>query len=185
MTSRKLGQFLIPLPHRRAFYFWGLCSAELKILDPLLPKMFYSKYYFFLFSSAQCVNGTYSEETCENGLVYGEGHGAAHNFCNYNWEVDCGVRAYDDTPISSPGFCNNQAQQSGHIYPIRNFILIQNYFKLGIVCPITKTVRIGEGVQNCVTSYMDLWTTPLLNNSIVKFKSWWYWKTNKALKNLR
>ena len=53
--------------------------------------------------SFQCVNGTYSEETCENGLVYGEGHGAAHNFCNYNWEVDCGTRAYDDTPISSPG----------------------------------------------------------------------------------
>ncbi len=49
------------------------------------------------------MNGTYSEETCENGLVYGEGHGAAHNFCNYNWEVDCGTRAYDDTPISSPG----------------------------------------------------------------------------------
>lgn len=49
------------------------------------------------------MNGTFSEETCENGLVYGEGHGAAHNFCNYNWEVDCGTRLYDDTPISSPG----------------------------------------------------------------------------------
>jgi len=49
------------------------------------------------------VNGTFSEETCENGLVYGEGHGAAHNFCNYNWEVDCGTRIYDDTPISAPG----------------------------------------------------------------------------------
>ena len=51
----------------------------------------------------QCVNGTLYDELCENGLAYSGGHGAAHNFCNYNWEVDCGTRAYDDTPISSPG----------------------------------------------------------------------------------
>jgi len=49
------------------------------------------------------VNGTFSEEICENGLVYESGHGAVHNFCNYNWAVDCGKRVYDDTPISSPG----------------------------------------------------------------------------------
>jgi len=51
----------------------------------------------------KCVNGTLYDELCENGLAYSGGHGAAHNFCNYNWEVDCGTRAYDDTPISSPG----------------------------------------------------------------------------------
>ena len=51
----------------------------------------------------QCINGTLYDEVCENGLVYNGGHGAVHNFCNYNWEVDCGARAYDDTPISSPG----------------------------------------------------------------------------------
>ncbi len=49
------------------------------------------------------MNGTLYEEVCENGLVYGGGHGAAHNFCSYNWQVDCGNRIYDDTPISSPG----------------------------------------------------------------------------------
>ena len=52
----------------------------------------------------QCVNGTFSEEICENGLVYEHGgHGSVHHFCNYNWAVDCGDRIYDDTPISSPG----------------------------------------------------------------------------------
>lgn len=49
-----------------------------------------------------CVNGTFSEETCENGLVF-DGHGNVHNHCNYNWAVDCGNRVYDDTPISTPG----------------------------------------------------------------------------------
>lgn len=49
-----------------------------------------------------CVNGTLTEEICENGLVY-DGYGAVHNHCNYNWAVDCGERIYDDTPISSPG----------------------------------------------------------------------------------
>ena len=43
-----------------------------------------------------------TEEVCENGLVY-DGHGHVHNYCNYNWAVDCGDRVYDDTPISSPG----------------------------------------------------------------------------------
>ena len=71
------------------------CSVIYRILEPVLLY----KFNFLL----QCVNGTYSEETCENGLVYGEGHGSAHNFCNYNWEIDCGTKAYDDTPISSPG----------------------------------------------------------------------------------
>eukprot|EP00095_Tigriopus_kingsejongensis_P003753 maker-scaffold911_size81771-snap-gene-0.26 protein:Tk03753 transcript:maker-scaffold911_size81771-snap-gene-0.26-mRNA-1 annotation:"GK25194" len=49
-----------------------------------------------------CVNGTFTEETCQNGLVF-DGHGHVHNHCNYNWAVDCGKRLYDDTPISSPG----------------------------------------------------------------------------------
>jgi len=50
----------------------------------------------------QCENGTLTEEQCENGLAY-DGHGHIHNYCNYNWAVDCGDRKYDDTPISSPG----------------------------------------------------------------------------------
>eukprot|EP00091_Calanus_sinicus_P006174 TRINITY_DN16774_c0_g1_i1.p1 TRINITY_DN16774_c0_g1~~TRINITY_DN16774_c0_g1_i1.p1 ORF type:complete len:259 (+),score=50.92 TRINITY_DN16774_c0_g1_i1:236-1012(+) len=50
----------------------------------------------------KCANGTLTEETCENGLVF-DGHGSVHNHCNYNWGVDCGKRVYDDTPISSPG----------------------------------------------------------------------------------
>ena len=55
-----------------------------------------------LFYVVQCTNGTLTEEVCENGLVY-DGHGHVHNYCNYNWAVDCGSRIYDDTPISSPG----------------------------------------------------------------------------------
>merc|ERR1711971_270682 len=47
----------------------------------------------------KCVNGTLTEEICENGLVF-DGYGDIHNHCNYNWAVDCGKRVYDDTPIS-------------------------------------------------------------------------------------
>ncbi len=55
------------------------------------------------FYSSQCTNGTLTEEYCENGLLF-DGHGHVHNYCNYNWAVDCGkTRSYDDTPISSPG----------------------------------------------------------------------------------
>merc|ERR1711953_430546 len=50
----------------------------------------------------KCVNGTLTEEVCENGLAF-DGYGDVHNHCNYNWAVDCGKRVYDDTPISSPG----------------------------------------------------------------------------------
>ena len=57
----------------------------------------------FAFVQKKCVNGTFYEETCENGLVYDGGYGAVYNFCNYNWAVDCGKRVYDDTAISSPG----------------------------------------------------------------------------------
>merc|ERR1711872_1078692 len=56
----------------------------------------------------KCANGTLTEETCENGLVY-DGHGSVHNHCNYNWAVDCGKRVYDDTPISSLVVCTNTA----------------------------------------------------------------------------
>jgi len=28
---------------------------------------------------------------------------AVHNYCTYNWKVECGLRPRDDTPISSPG----------------------------------------------------------------------------------
>jgi hypothetical protein len=56
-------------------------------------------FFSFLF---KCENGTLTEEQCENGLAY-DGHGHVHNYCNYNWAVDCGKRKYDDTPISSPG----------------------------------------------------------------------------------
>jgi len=50
----------------------------------------------------KCTNGTLTEEICENGLAF-NGKGAVHNHCDYNWNVDCGKRVYDDTPISSPG----------------------------------------------------------------------------------
>jgi len=63
----------------------------------------YFNYNFHFFLKKKCVNGTFYDETCENGLVFDGGYGAVHNFCNYNWAVDCGKRVYDDTPISSPG----------------------------------------------------------------------------------
>jgi len=50
----------------------------------------------------KCANGSLTEEVCENGLVF-DGYGDVHNYCNYNWAADCGKRAYDETPISSPG----------------------------------------------------------------------------------
>ncbi|KAJ8682729.1 hypothetical protein QAD02_018521 [Eretmocerus hayati] len=56
-----------------------------------------SCHLFFL-----CTNGTLSIETCENGLLF-DGKGAVHNHCNYNWAVDCGNRAHDPTPVSTPG----------------------------------------------------------------------------------
>merc|ERR1711971_878489 len=57
----------------------------------------------------KCVNGTLTEEICENGLVF-DGYGDIHNHCNYNWAVDCGKRVYDDTPISSPGLFSGEAR---------------------------------------------------------------------------
>lgn len=41
-----------------------------------------------------CVNGTLTEEYCENGLLF-DGKGAVHNYCNYYWAVDCGERKAD------------------------------------------------------------------------------------------
>ena len=44
---------------------------------------------------------------CENGLLFDEELAltdAVHNYCVYNWKVDCGTRRRDDTPQSSPGY---------------------------------------------------------------------------------
>merc|ERR1739845_290621 len=68
-------------------------SAVLVIL--LTNERYCDKFY-------KCANGTLTEETCENGLAF-NGKGAVDNHCDYNWNVDCGKRAYDDTPISTPG----------------------------------------------------------------------------------
>jgi hypothetical protein len=37
MTSRNFEHFLIPLPHRHAFYYWGLSTILTKSLNPSLP----------------------------------------------------------------------------------------------------------------------------------------------------
>jgi len=53
-----------------------------------------------------CANGTVSLQTCENGLLFDSSMAltdAVHNYCVYNWKVDCKDRPRDDTPISSPG----------------------------------------------------------------------------------
>jgi len=93
------------------FILWHPFSFEKKFknykkfiwIHKFINKLWQMIYFWHSLNYFKCVNGTFTEETCENGLVYGEGHGAAHNFCNYNWEVDCGARIYEDTPISTPG----------------------------------------------------------------------------------
>ena len=68
----------------------------------LLQKVYFKNVTLLHFWLKLCILGTFSEQTCANGLVY-DGHGYVHNHCNYNWAVDCGKKLYDDTPISSPG----------------------------------------------------------------------------------
>jgi len=54
----------------------------------------------------KCANGTLTLETCGNGLLFNIPtalSGSAHNHCSYIWQTDCGGRANDTTPISSPG----------------------------------------------------------------------------------
>ncbi|XP_050692011.1 protein obstructor-E-like [Eriocheir sinensis] len=46
-----------------------------------------------------CVNGTLTEEYCENGLLF-DGKGAVHNYCNYYWAVDCGERKAEVIPLA-------------------------------------------------------------------------------------
>lgn len=80
--------------------FGGLVKAQ-NCPEPYGVQVYPNEQYCDKFY--KCVNGTFYDETCENGLVFDGGYGAVHNFCNYNWAVDCGKRVYDDTPISSPG----------------------------------------------------------------------------------
>ena len=54
----------------------------------------------------KCENGTMSLETCENGLLFDQEMALTdgiHNYCVYNWRVECGDRLADNTPESSPG----------------------------------------------------------------------------------
>ena len=47
-----------------------------------------------------------SLETCENGLLFDQEMAltdAIHNYCVYNWRVNCGDRPVNNTPVSSPG----------------------------------------------------------------------------------
>jgi len=46
-----------------------------------------------------CTNGTFTEETCPNGLAYSQ-MGAVYQHCAYNWNVDCG-RKKSPQPIAS------------------------------------------------------------------------------------
>ena len=54
----------------------------------------------------KCENGTMSLESCENGLLFDQEMAltdAIHNYCVYQWKVDCGDRLADIRPVSSPG----------------------------------------------------------------------------------
>ena len=54
----------------------------------------------------KCENGIMSLETCENGLLFDQEMALTdgiHNYCVYNWRVECGDRVANNTPDSSPG----------------------------------------------------------------------------------
>ena len=54
----------------------------------------------------KCENGSMTLETCENGLLFDQEMSltdAIHNYCVYNWRVECGERRPDNSPDSSPG----------------------------------------------------------------------------------
>ena len=55
-----------------------------------VPPVFSSLQYFL------CSNGTLTEETCGNGLMF-SGTGAVHENCDYHWRVDCGERPFERT----------------------------------------------------------------------------------------
>ena len=43
-----------------------------------------------------------SLETCENGLLFDQEMAltdAIHNYCVYNWRVNCGDRPVNNTPV--------------------------------------------------------------------------------------
>ena len=47
-----------------------------------------------------------SLETCENGLLFDQEMALTdgiHNYCVYNWRVECRSRPANNTPESSPG----------------------------------------------------------------------------------
>lgn len=48
-----------------------------------------------------CTNGTFTEESCPNGLLYSQ-MGAVYQHCAYNWNIDCG-RKKAPGPLASPG----------------------------------------------------------------------------------
>ena len=78
----------------------------------------------------KCENGSMSLETCENGLLFDQVcrpiicvcvtpviqemalTDAIHNYCVYNWRVECGERTPDNTPDSSPGESIRQTQRN-------------------------------------------------------------------------
>merc|ERR1719500_1967844 len=54
----------------------------------------------------KCEDGKASAEACANGLLFDENMAltdAIHNYCVYSWKAECGERAVDTTPQSSPG----------------------------------------------------------------------------------
>ncbi|XP_076065207.1 protein obstructor-E-like [Oratosquilla oratoria] len=51
----------------------------------------------------KCVNGTLTQEVCENGLLF-DGKGAdVYNHCNYYWAVNCEGREAEVVPIAETG----------------------------------------------------------------------------------
>ena len=58
-----------------------------------------------------------SLETCENGLLFDQEMALTdgiHNYCVYNWRVECGSRPANNTPESSPGKIVQQSPKKGN-----------------------------------------------------------------------
>ena len=72
-----------------------MCTSERSELS------FTSSFYYSMILSKECENGLLFDE--ELALT-----DAVHNYCVYNWKVDCGARRRDDTPQSSPGYLKLQ-----------------------------------------------------------------------------
>jgi len=115
----------------------------------------------------KCENGTVTLQECENGLLFDESMAltdAVHEYCVYNWKVDCGARPRDDKPISTPG-----CEYRFGLYPVGDGCL-QSYYQCAFGVP-TEVACEAENSNIPVQLYLSydpsshscVWPDQLLN----------------------